>query len=422
MQKLVIDGGTPLEGEIRIHGAKNSALPILASALLCDGETILDNCARLTDVFAACRILTHLGCHCTMREHQVYIAVAQGCGTTIPESLMQEMRSSIIFLGAVLGRMGTCQLSYPGGCELGPRPIDMHLDALRQMGVRFQIHDGQLDCTAPKGLHGAKLHLPFPSVGATENIMLAGVLAQGRTVLYNAAREPEICDLAAFLQKSGAKISGAGESTLVIEGVPKLVGTHFSIMPDRIAASTYLSAAAITGGRICLQGIDVGLLENVLPVFERAGCRIYPEADRLHFLAPRRLYAVPSIQTMPHPGFPTDAQAVFMAMLSLADGVSVFEENIFENRYRHVDALVKMGANIRVAGRVAVVTGVRTLSGACVTATDLRGGAAMVLAGLAAQGRTEVREISHIDRGYEAMEHVLQHLGGSVRRIEDCSS
>ena len=248
--------------------------------------------------------------------------------------------------------------------------------------------------------------------------MLAAVLAEGRTVLHTAAREPEICDLAAFLRGCGANISGDGESTIVISGVRKLRGSRHTIMPDRIAGVTYLGAAAITGGTLCLRGVSTQPMENMLPVLEQTGCRVFPEPDRLHLLAPRRLRAVPFLRTMPHPGFPTDAQAIFMAMLSLADGVSVLEENIFENRYRHVDALVKMGAKIRVSGRIAVVTGVRSLSGASVAATDLRGGAAMVLAGLGAQGKTEVRQIAHIDRGYEAIEQALQGVGAKISRVE----
>ena len=301
MQKLVIEGGVPLEGEITLHGAKNSALPILAGALLCDGRTVLENCPRLTDVFAACRILTHLGCRCRIAEHTVTLQMQNLRTDTIPEALMQEMRSSIIFLGAVLGRTGSCHVSYPGGCELGPRPIDMHLEALRQMGARFLIHDGQLDCSAPEGLHGAVIHLPFPSVGATENVMLAAVLAKGRTVLHNAAKEPEICDLAAFLRSCGADISGDGAGTMVISGVKQLRGCSYSIMPDRIAGITYLGAAAITGGTVCLRGTDASPMDNMLPVLEQMGCRIYPEPDRLHLLAPRRLRPVASIRTMPHP-------------------------------------------------------------------------------------------------------------------------
>ena len=292
MQKLVIEGGIPLEGEIFLHGAKNSALPILAGTLLCDGETTLENCPRLTDVFAACRILTHLGCRCMIQEHTVTVQVRDLRSDTIPEALMQEMRSSIIFLGAVLGRSGSCHLSYPGGCELGPRPIDMHLDALRQMGAHFSVHGGQLDCTAPEGLHGAAIHLPFPSVGATENVMLAAVLAEGRTVLHNAAREPEICDLAAFLRTCGADIAGDGESTLVIRGVERLKGGRYAIMPDRIAGVTYLGAAAITGGTVCLRGVNTQPMENMLPVLEQTGCRGFPEPAALACTPPAESGAV----------------------------------------------------------------------------------------------------------------------------------
>ena len=412
----MIEGGKPLEGEIFLHGAKNSALPILAGTLLCDGETVLENCPRLTDVFAACRILTHLGCRCTVQEHTVTVQVRDLCADTIPEVLMQEMRSSIIFLGAVLGRSGSCHLSYPGGCELGPRPIDMHLDALRQMGAHFSVHGGQLDCTALEGLHGAGIHLPFPSVGATENVMLAAVLAEGRTVLHNAAREPEICDLAAFLRGCGADISGDGESTIVISGVRKLRGSRHTIMPDRIAGVTYLGAAAITGGTLCLRGVSTQPMENMLPVLEQTGCRVFPEPDRLHLLAPRRLRAVPFLRTMPHPGFPTDAGPIAVAMLAVADGTSVFVENIFENRYRHVDELARMGAEVRVAGRVAVVTGREHLHGARVKCTDLRAGAALVIAGLQADGLTRISRIEHIDRGYESIERDLGVLGAHVRR------
>lgn len=419
MQKLVIEGGIPLEGEIFLHGAKNSALPILAGTLLCDGETTLENCPRLTDVFAACRILTHLGCRCMIQEHTVTVQVRDLRSDTIPEALMQEMRSSIIFLGAVLGRSGSCHLSYPGGCELGPRPIDMHLDALRQMGAHFSVHGGQLDCTAPEGLHGAAIHLPFPSVGATENVMLAAVLAEGRTVLHNAAREPEICDLGgipAHLRRrhrrrrgkhSGHPWRGTAERRQICHYArPHCRRDLSGCGGDHRRYSVPAWGEHPAPWRICSR------------CWNRPAARVFPEPDRLHLLAPRRLKAVPSIRTMPHPGFPTDAQAIFMAMLSLANGVSVLEENIFENRYRHVDALVKMGAKIHVSGRIAVVTGVRSLSGASVAATDLRGGAAMVLAGLGAQGKTEVRQISHIDRGYESIETVLQGVGARITRVE----
>ena len=418
MQKLVIEGGIPLEGEIFLHGAKNSALPILAGTLLCDGETTLENCPRLTDVFAACRILTHLGCRCMIQEHTVTVQVRDLRSDTIPEALMQEMRSSIIFLGAVLGRSGSCHLSYPGGCELGPRPIDMHLDALRQMGAHFSVHGGQLDCTAPEGLHGAAIHLPFPSVGATENVMLAAVLAEGRTVLHNAAREPEICDLAAFLRTCGADIAGDGESTLVIRGVERLKGGRYAIMPDRIAGVTYLGAAAITGGTVCLRGVNTQPMENMLPVLEQTGCRVFPEPDRLHLLAPRRLKAVPSIRTMPHPGFPTDMQPLMGVLLSVAKGTSTVTESVWDNRFRYVDELRKMGANVQVDGQVAVFEGVDKLTPAPLRALDLRAGAAMVVAALMADGTSEIEEIGHIERGYENIVEKLRGLGADISKVE----
>lgn len=417
MQKLVINGGIPLDGEMPLYGAKNSALPLLAASLLCGGETVLENCPRLTDVFAACRILTHTGCRCTMQEHTISVCADAIVRSEIPETLMQEMRSSIVFLGALLGRTGACQVYYPGGCELGPRPIDLHLDALGRMGAQIVRQEGRLECSAPKGLHGAQIHLKFPSVGATENVMLAAVLARGETVLCNAAREPEICDLAEFLRKCGAHISGDGEGTIRIQGVSSLKGCVHRIMPDRIAGLTYLSAGAITGGTVKLCGTSGVHMGNVLPVLEQAGCRIDRTEHAVYLRAPRRLRAVSRLRTMPHPGFPTDVQAIVMAVMTLASGVSVFEENIFENRYRHVDGLVQMGAEICVSGRVAVVSGVQELYGARVAATDLRGGAALVLAGLAAKGTTEVRQIHHMDRGYEAMEQVLKGAGACISRI-----
>ena len=378
MQKLVITGGIPLEGTVTLQGAKNSVLPILAASLLCRGETVLENCPRLTDVFSACRILTALGCRCSMKGHVARIQADGVDCVEISESLMQEMRSSIIFLGALLGRYGSCTLSYPGGCELGPRPIDMHLQALRSMGAEIVQNGGRLLCRAAKGLRGKKISFKYPSVGATENIMLAAVLAKGTTIIYNAAREPEICDLASFLRQCGAKIYGDGGDTITIEGVSALHGTVYRIMPDRIVGMTYLTAAAMTGGTLQMKQTEPSQMENLLPVLEQAGCRLDVAQKTIYLHAPARLRALPPIRTMPHPGFPTDAQAIVMAMLTGADGVSVFEETVFENRYRHVDALLKMGAEIYVSGQTAVVKGVRQLSGAPVRATDLRGGAAMV--------------------------------------------
>ena len=416
MQRFIIQGGRRLEGDITVQGAKNSALPILAATLLCGGESVLTNCPKLSDVYAACRILTSIGCKCSMQEHTVTVRADAPNRAEIPETLMQEMRSSIIFMGALLGRSGMCTLGFPGGCELGPRPIDLHLQAMRRMGVRIAEENGILHCTAPKGLHGARIHLQFPSVGATENILLAAVCAMGETVVTNAAREPEIVDLAKFLILCGARIEGAGTGTLRILGTDKLTGCEYPIMPDRIVTATWLACAASTGGALRILQTDAGSLTGLLDVFEEMGCRCSLTGDTLCFSACRPLKPLRYIRTMPYPGFPTDAQAIIMAALCKAAGTSVIEETIFENRFRHVEALLRMGADIRIAGRAAVIRGVSALHGAQVSATDLRGGAAMLAAALGAEGETVLTEISHIDRGYDSPELALQAVGAKIER------
>ena len=416
MVKLLIHGPNRLAGELNVHGAKNSTLPLMAAALLCRSECVLHNCPHLSDVDVSARILRHLGCAVSWQGGSLVIDPRSVTQCDIPDGLMREMRSSIVFLGAILSRAGRAVLSFPGGCELGPRPIDLHLQALRKMGAKIVEDYGCLSCSTEGPLHGAAIGLSFPSVGATENIMLAGVLAEGTTVITNAAREPEICDLADFLCQCGAKISGAGESTIVIEGVQSLGGCEHRVIPDRIAASTFLAASAITGSKISLAGVNSIHLNPVLSVFEEAGCHIKCQEDRLEIAPPPRLCSVKGIRTMPYPGFPTDSQAPVMAMESLADGTSVFVENIFESRYKHVGELLRLGANIKVEGRVAVVEGVRRLSGAPVEAPDLRGGAALVEAGLAAEGRTEISGLKHIDRGYERLEESLASLGANILR------
>ncbi|MBQ6180732.1 MAG: UDP-N-acetylglucosamine 1-carboxyvinyltransferase [Ruminococcus sp.] len=419
MQKLIIKGGKRLRGEISLQGCKNSALPIIAASLLCGEDCTLHNCPELTDVYSAARILNCLGCRCGFSGNTVMVDSSEVTGTEIPEVLMREMRSSIIFMGAMLGRMGECTVSVPGGCELGPRPIDMHLAAMRKMGVDIREGGGRIICRAAGGrAKGAKINLSFPSVGATENIILCAVTADGETVVNNAAREPEICDLCGFLRACGARISGDGESRIVIEGQLKLTGCEYSIMPDRIAGATYLSMTAASGGEIILKNACVQDMEPFLTVLEQTGCSIYTGGQNIYLRSGPRLRAVPDrIRTMPHPGFPTDAQAVLMAALTVADGTSVFEENIFDCRYRHTDALVKMGADIQVLGKVAVVKGVSALSGACVEATDLRGGAAMAAAALAAEGTSEITRICHIDRGYEKFEESIKAIGGEICRV-----
>ena len=417
MQTLTIEGGKKLCGEIQIQGAKNSALPLLAATILGQGETILTNCPKLTDIYAACRILSYLGCRCKADGNTVIVNTSSLTDFVVPDDLMREMRSSIIFLGAILGRLGECKLSFPGGCELGPRPIDMHLSALRKMGVTIKEEYGILDCRVENELKGAKITLPFPSVGATENIMLAAALAKGETEIRNAAREPEIVDLANYLNCCGAKVFGAGESTITIVGVESLTGCQYSIMPDRIVTATYLCAAAITGGELNLTKTCVEDLDSIIPVMEEMGCTIYPYADNIYVNNSKKiLKPVKMIRTMPHPSFPTDAQAIIMATLCKANGTSIFVENIFESRFKHVGELLKMGADIKVEGKVEIVEGVDKLYGTTVSATDLRGGAALVLAGLIADGTTTVTNIRHIDRGYEEIEKVLNSVGANIIR------
>ncbi len=415
-QKFIVKGGVPLKGEIRVQGAKNSVLPIAAATLLCEDEVVLENCPYISDTCTSCRILNHLGCKCRFSGNTLTVNSKGMISCEIPDELMQEMRCSIIYMGALLGQFGKCRLSFPGGCELGPRPVDMHINAMKKLGAFVSEEYGTIECVAPNGLCGTKITLSYPSVGTTENIILAAVKAKGETVIINAAREPEITDLANFLNSCGAKIKDAGNSTVVIKGVKKLHGCTYSVMPDRIAAATYISAAVCTRGEITLRDIDISLCESFISVFEQMGCSIYVYDAGIYINAGKKLKSGGKIITLPHPGFPTDVQPVVMAAVCTAQGITIFEETVFENRYRHVDSLVKMGADINVVGKAAVVTGVKKLYGAKVSATDLRGGAAMLTAGLGAEGITEISDISHIDRGYENIEKVLSSAGGSITR------
>lgn len=418
MQKFIITGGSRLSGEINLQGSKNSSLPIMAGTLLAEGKCVLKSCPMLTDVYSASRILNCLGCKCRLSEGNAVIDASDVSAFEIPKELMREMRSSIMFMGAILGRMGECIISIPGGCELGPRPIDMHLAALKKMGVDISDNGGIIHCRIPSGrAKGAKISLSFPSVGTTENIILCAVTADGETVINNAAREPEICDLCRFLRACGAEIKGDGESRIVINGVKKLHGCEYTIMPDRIAGATYLAMTAASGGELILKNACIAEMEPFISVFEQTGCKIYPAENKIYVRKCAGLKAVKDrIRTMPHPGFPTDAQAVFMSALITADGTSVFEENIFDCRYRHTDALIKMGADIQVMGKIAVIRGVPKLHGADIEATDLRGGAAMAVAALSAEGVTHLGNISHIDRGYEKFENIVSSLGGKIKR------
>lgn len=418
METFVIKGGNRLEGEVDVQGAKNAVLPILAATLLNGEKNVIYHCPDLRDVSMTIAVLESLGCT-VERQGQVLVVDSAGlCQCKIEESLMRQMRSSIIFLGAIIARCKKAVVSMPGGCEIGNRPIDLHLKALKRLGVEITEAHGYIHCEAP-ALHGEQIQLDFPSVGATENVLLAACMAEGVTTLSNAAREPEIVDLAMFLNRMGAKISGAGTDTIQIEGVQKLYGVEHTIMPDRIVAATYMAAAAATGGSMILRNADASHMGAMIHVLKEMGCRIYHEKSRLILRAPHgRLQSTQKLITMPYPGFPTDIQSPFMALASVAEGTTIFVENIFENRYQHVEELGRMGADITVDGRVAVVRGTERLSGAKVVAKDLRGGAALVVAGLCAEGETEIQNIQYIDRGYETMEKCLSACGANIRRKE----
>lgn len=418
MSQLLVRGGQPLHGEVTIQGAKNSVLPILAATVLTGDRVVLRGCPRLRDVDASIRILQSLGCRAQWEGDALTVDTAALNRCEISDILMREMRSSAIFLGAVLARLGRADISYPGGCELGPRPIDLHLSGLRDLGADIREEGGILHCTASR-LAGRELMLSLPSVGATENLMLAACGAEGTTVISNAAREPEIVDLQDFLNACGAEVSGAGSTGVTIRGGKPLHGCEFRCMPDRIVAATYLCACASAGGEVYLRGARERHLATVADALRQAGCTVAGDGEGIACRCRRRLRAVRPVRTAPYPGFPTDAQAVLMAAMLKSRGTTVFEENIFENRYRHVDELTRMGAEIRVAGRVAVVTGVERLSGAAVRCTDLRGGAALCVAALAADGETRIFETAHIDRGYEDIVRDLRALGADAVRSDN---
>lgn len=417
MSKLIIDGGRRMEGEIDVQGAKNSVLPILAAAILSDGKNIIYNCPRLRDVEMTIAVLRNLGCRVKWEENCLEVDSSNISEYTIPDELMRQMRSSIIFLGAIISKFGRAEVSMPGGCEIGNRPIDLHLKALRQLGVSITESHGYIHCKADN-MSAANIHLDFPSVGATENTMLAACTADGVTVIDNAAREPEIVDLQRFLNRMGAKIQGAGTDTVVIEGVHKLYGVEHTIIPDRIVAATYLACAAASGGTVILRKADCGHAGAMINILKDMGCKIYTERNKIILLPAKRLKSIGTIKTMPYPGFPTDIQSPFMALCTQCSGTSVFVENIFENRFQHIEELVRMGADIKADGRVAVVIGKSSLTGAKVVAKELRGGAALVVAALAADGITEIENIKFIDRGYEHIEKVLSSCCIDIKRID----
>ncbi|EIW00879.1 UDP-N-acetylglucosamine 1-carboxyvinyltransferase [Thermoanaerobacter thermohydrosulfuricus] len=416
MGKFKINGGNRLYGELKVNGAKNSVLPILAASILNEGISVIHDCPKLKDVYSMIEILEHLGCKITFKGRDIIVDARDVKDSEIPDSLMRTMRSSIFLMGALISRNKKALMSFPGGCDIGHRPIDLHLKGLRRLGVKIEESYGYIKCEGGK-IRGNEIHLDLPSVGATENIMLAAVKAEGITIIRNAAKEPEIEDLQNFLNSMGAKISGAGTNTIIIEGVKRLHDAEYTIIPDRIVAGTYLCAAAMTRGELTVVNALKEHLEPLLSKLRETGCEIHAGNDYIKIIGDKRPKAVDMIVTLPYPGFPTDLQPQMVSVLSVADGTSIVTETIFDNRFKYTEELIRMGADIKVDGRVAVIRGVEKLMGAKVVARDLRGGAALIIAGLGAEGATIVEEAEHIDRGYESIEKALKSVGGDIVRI-----
>lgn len=415
MKGYLIEGGRPLRGEVTVAGAKNAALPVMAASILTDEPVCIQNAPSLRDVRTFAALLGMLGLDCELTDHEILLSARELSGHEAPYDLVKQMRASVLVLGPLLARTGEARVSLPGGCAIGERPVDQHLKGLRAMGAEIEISHGYIEAKA-KRLAGAKIYLDFPTVTGTENLMMAATLAEGETIIENAAREPEIVELAEALTSMGADIRGAGEVTIVIRGTGRLGGLNRRMVPDRIEAATYLAAGMITGGEITVKDCRPDHLEAVILKMKEAGGTVEMGADFISLKGPARPKAV-DIKTMPHPGFPTDMQAQMMAMMAVAEGNSLISENVFENRFMHAAELNRMGADITVEGHTAVVSGVPKLSGAQVMATDLRAGAALVIAGLVAEGRTSIARVYHIERGYEKIVEKLTSIGAFIREI-----
>lgn len=416
MASYIIEGGKTLNGVVKPSGSKNASLPIIAASILSGKVTKLYNVPNIHDIQITLKILRHLGCKVKKTNDKIIIDSSSIHVYEIPYDLMRQMRSSVMMAGAIIGRFKKATFSYPGGCEIGARPIDLHLNGFKKLGINIVEDSGFIRCNCDK-IIGNEIHLDFPSVGATENIMLASVFAEGETVITNAAMEPEIEDLQKFLNKMGAKIEGAGSNVIRIKGVTSLKDASYTIMPDRIETGTLLCSAAITGGEIEVKSVIPEHINPVLHKLEESGCKLEVKKDSIHLIAPKKLIGT-EIKTMPYPGFPTDMQSIYGSLLSVSKGTSVIIENIFENRYKYVNELIRMGAKITIEGKMAIFKGIRRLSGADICATDLRGGAALVVAGLQARGKTKVRNIEYILRGYENLDVKLNSLGAKITKEE----
>lgn len=418
MERLIINGGNRLEGNVKISGAKNAVLPIIAATLLGQSPSLLEEVPDLEDVRTISEVLCQLGVKVKQNsDNTLYVDSTVIGSCEAPYELVRKMRASFLIMGPLLARSGHAKISLPGGCAIGTRPIDLHLKGFEALGAEIEIGHGYIEARAPHGLTGARIYLDFPSVGATENIMMAACMAKGQTILENPAHEPEIIDLANYLNVMGAKVRGAGTNVIKIEGVDRLMGKTYTIIPDRIEAGTYMVAAAMTRGNVYIENAISEHLKPVIAKLKEAGVTIEEDINGIRVKCDGPIKAV-DVKTLPYPGFPTDMQAQFMAMQAVSEGTSMVTETVFENRFMHVDELKRMGANIKIDGRTSVIEGVKSLTGCQVKATDLRAGAAMVLAGLVADGETQVGYIHHIDRGYDDLVTKLCGLGADIRRTE----
>ena len=417
MAKIIVKKSNPLKGSVKIDGAKNAVLPIIAATLLAKGKSVIKDVPNLRDVHVISDLLRHLGAEVEYEGKTLTVDATNITTCEAPYELVRKMRASFLVMGPLLSRFNHTKISMPGGCAIGTRPIDLHLKGFKCLGADVEIDHGFVEAKTEK-LKGSKLYLDFPSVGATENIMMAACLAEGTTIIENAAEEPEIVDLANFLNEMGADVKGAGTNTIRIKGVKELKGAEHTVIPDRIEAATYMVAAAMTKGDIVIENVLMEHLKPVTAKLKEAGCKIIELENAVRVIGPETLKPI-DIKTLPHPGFPTDVQAQFMAMLTIAKGTGVVIETVFENRYMHVAEFNRMGANIKIEGRTAVVKGVDQLYGAKVNATDLRAGAALILCGLIAEGDTEIGEIYHIQRGYVDIDKKITALGGNIEIIED---